>query len=69
MPMKKRAFDDLAAWVHGGPKPDGDNIMGDLRDAGKKLTNPLRQGDPGHLNVKWDMLQFLPVPRYDAVHR
>jgi hypothetical protein len=46
-----RAFDDLAAWVHGGPKPDGDNIMGDLRDAGRKFTNPLRQGDPGHLSV------------------
>ncbi len=46
-----RAFDDLAAWVHGGPKPDGDNIMGDLRDAGKKYTSPLRQGDPGHLSV------------------
>jgi pimeloyl-ACP methyl ester carboxylesterase len=46
-----RAFEDLARWVHGGPKPDGDNIMGDLRDAGKKFTNPLRQGDPGHLGV------------------
>jgi dienelactone hydrolase len=46
-----RAFEDLAAWVHGGPKPDGDNVMGDLRDAGKKFTNPLRQGDPGHLSV------------------
>jgi pimeloyl-ACP methyl ester carboxylesterase len=46
-----RAFDDLAAWVHGGPKPDGDNVMGELRDAGKKFTNPLRQGDPGHLSV------------------
>jgi hypothetical protein len=45
------AFDDLAAWVHGGPKPDGDNILGDLRDAGKKFTNPLRNGDPGHLSV------------------
>jgi len=46
-----RAFDDLAAWVHGGPKPDGDNVIGNLRDAGKKFTNPLRQGDPGHLSV------------------
>jgi len=46
-----RSFDDLAAWVHGAPKPDGDNVMGDLHDAGKKFTNPLRQGDPGHLSV------------------
>jgi len=45
------AFEDLARWVHGGPKPDGDNVMGDLRDAGKKFTNPLRPGDPGHLSV------------------
>lgn len=46
-----RAFDDLAAWVHGGAKPEGDNIMGDLRDAGKKFTSPLRPGDPGHLSL------------------
>jgi hypothetical protein len=46
-----RSFDDLTAWVHGGPKPDGDNVMGDLRDAGRKFTNPLRLGDPGHLSV------------------
>jgi pimeloyl-ACP methyl ester carboxylesterase len=46
-----RAFDDLAAWVHDGRKPEGDDIMGDLRDAGRKFTSPLREGDPGHVRV------------------
>jgi hypothetical protein len=45
------AFDDLVKWVRQGVKPEGDDVMGDLSDAGKKFTNPLRPGDPGTLNV------------------
>jgi len=42
-----RAFDDLARWVHVGPRPEGDDVLGDLNDAGLKFTDPLRPGDPG----------------------
>jgi hypothetical protein len=41
------AFDDLARWVRGGAKPAGDDVLGDLTDAGRRFTNPLRPGDPG----------------------
>jgi len=47
-----RSFDDLAAWVHAGKKPAGDDIMASLRDAGRTFTNPLRPGDPGHVRVE-----------------
>ncbi len=46
-----QAFDDLVAWVKDGKRPEGDDVMGDLRDAGRKFTNPLRPGDPGTLSV------------------
>ncbi|HZT76695.1 MAG TPA: hypothetical protein VFA27_08550 [Vicinamibacterales bacterium] len=46
-----RAFDDLVAWVRKGVKPAGDRIDGDLRDAGRTYTDPLRPGDPGGLTV------------------
>lgn len=46
-----RAFEDLAGWVRGGARPQGDDLMGDLRDAGRTFTAPLRPGDPGHLDV------------------
>lgn len=51
-PEAVAAFDDLVAWVRGGPKPAGDNVMGDLSDAGRRFTNPLRPGDPGTLTMK-----------------
>ena len=41
------AFDDLVKWSRAGMKPDGDNVLGDLRNAGLKFTDPLRPGDPG----------------------
>jgi pimeloyl-ACP methyl ester carboxylesterase len=41
------AFDDLVRWVRDGTKPAGDDVMGDLTDAGRTFTNPLRPGDPG----------------------
>ena len=46
-----RSFDDLVAWVRDGRKPEGDTITGDLSNAGRKFTSPLREGDPGHLRV------------------
>jgi hypothetical protein len=41
------AFDDLVTWSRAGVKPDGDNVLGDLSNAGLKFTEPLRPGDPG----------------------
>jgi pimeloyl-ACP methyl ester carboxylesterase len=46
-----RSFDDLVAWVRQGAKPQGDDIFGDLRDAGRTFTNPLRDGDPGGVTI------------------
>jgi pimeloyl-ACP methyl ester carboxylesterase len=42
-----QAFDDVVKWVNEGRRPEGDDVMADLTDAGKKFTNPLRPGDPG----------------------
>jgi pimeloyl-ACP methyl ester carboxylesterase len=50
-PEQVAAFDDLVKWVREGVKPEGDDVMGDLSDAGRTFTNPLRPGDPGTLNV------------------
>jgi dienelactone hydrolase len=47
-----RAFDDLVKWVRDGVKPAGDNVMGDLRDAGRQFTTPLRPNDPGTVGVR-----------------
>jgi pimeloyl-ACP methyl ester carboxylesterase len=46
------AFDDLVSWVRNGKRPDGDDVMADFRDAGRRFTNPLRPGDPGELTVR-----------------
>jgi len=46
-----RSFDDLVAWVRDGKKPEGDEVLGDLRDAGRKFTSPLRPNDPGTMKV------------------
>jgi pimeloyl-ACP methyl ester carboxylesterase len=46
-----KAFDDLAAWVHKGTKPAGDEVLGDLSKAGRTFTDPLRPNDPGGLQV------------------
>ena len=45
------AFDALVAWARNGKHPDGDNVLGDLTDAGTKFTTPLRPGDPGMIRV------------------
>lgn len=46
-----KSFDDLTAWVRKGVRPEGDDVEGDLSDAGRTFTNPLRPGDPGGLRV------------------
>jgi hypothetical protein len=51
-PEMIKAFDDLVKWVHDSTKPEGDEVLGDLRDAGMKFTNPLRANDPGGLTVR-----------------
>jgi pimeloyl-ACP methyl ester carboxylesterase len=48
---QSKAFDDLVKWVREGARPEGDNVFGDLSDAGKKFTNPLRPNDPGTIRV------------------
>jgi fermentation-respiration switch protein FrsA (DUF1100 family) len=52
-----RAFDDLVTWVRSGQRPDGDEVLGDLSNAGLKFTDPKRPGDPGTRN-----LAFVPPP-------
>jgi hypothetical protein len=34
-----------------GVKPEGDEVEGDLSNAGLKFTQPLRPSDPGGLRV------------------
>lgn len=41
------AFDDMASWVRDGTKPAGEDLSGDLRDAGRAFTKPLLDDDPG----------------------
>jgi pimeloyl-ACP methyl ester carboxylesterase len=41
------AFDDLVRWVRDAVRPAGDNVLGDLTDAGRRFTTPLRPGDRG----------------------
>jgi dienelactone hydrolase len=41
------AWSDLVAWVDDGEKPEGEDLLGDLSDAGRAFTNPVRPGDPG----------------------
>ena len=43
-----RAWNDLVAWVTTGAKPAGDDVLGDLSDAGRAFTEPLRSNDPGN---------------------
>jgi pimeloyl-ACP methyl ester carboxylesterase len=48
---QSQAFGDLVKWVRLGQRPEGDEVFGDLSDAGKKFTTPLRPGDPGAIRV------------------
>jgi dienelactone hydrolase len=53
-PEMIKAFDDLIAWVHKGTKPAGDEVNGDLSNAGLTFTDPLRPNDPGGIRVAGD---------------
>jgi pimeloyl-ACP methyl ester carboxylesterase len=46
-PEMIKAFDDLVTWVRKGTRPEGDEVNGDLSNAGMKFTEPLRPNDPG----------------------
>jgi hypothetical protein len=46
-PELETAWADLIAWVEDGSKPEGEDLLGDLNDVGRRFTNPLREGDPG----------------------
>jgi len=50
-PEMTRAFDDLVALVKTGTKPAGDEVDGDLTNAGMTFTSPLRPNDPGGRSV------------------
>ena len=51
VPEQAKSFDDLVTWVRDRVKPVGDNVLGDLSDAGRQFTNPLRPSDPGTISV------------------
>ena len=46
-----RAFDDLVNWVRDGVRPEGDDVLGDLTNAGGRFTDPVRPSDPGQRDV------------------
>jgi hypothetical protein len=46
---RNRAFSDLVRWVNEGVKPQGEDLLGTLVNAGIEFTDPLRTDDPGHL--------------------
>lgn len=45
------AFDTLVDWARNGKRPQGDDVLADLTNAGMKFTNPVRPGDPGVIRV------------------
>ncbi len=42
----QQGFSDLAKWVNNGVKPEGEDVLGDISNAGVKWTIPLRDDDP-----------------------
>ncbi len=44
---RERGFADLVNWVETGQKPAGEDLLGDLRDAGRTFTDPISPDDPG----------------------
>ena len=42
-----QGFDDLVSWARTGTRPAGDNLLGDLSNAGLTFTTPLEDSDPG----------------------
>ncbi len=50
-PEMIKSFDDVVRWVRDGAKPDGDNVDGDLSNAGATFTDPRRPNDPGGVRI------------------
>jgi pimeloyl-ACP methyl ester carboxylesterase len=50
-PEQADAFDALVEWARNGKRPQGDDVLADLTNAGMTFTNPLRPGDPGMIRV------------------
>jgi len=48
---RERAFADLVAWAEQGVKPAGEDLSGDLRDAGRAFTQPPEADDPGTVSA------------------
>ena len=44
-----RAAEDLMNWAENGVRPEGEDILGPLEDAGLDFTDPIREEDPGGL--------------------
>lgn len=49
---RTQAFDDLVTWVEGGAKARGEDITGDLREAGRDFTRPALDDDPGTVTAR-----------------
>lgn len=47
-----QAFDDLVGWVEDGAKPRGEDLSGDLREAGRDFTRPALDDDPGTVTAR-----------------
>jgi hypothetical protein len=45
MEERARAFDDLVTWVEQGLRPEGEDLSGELRQAGLRFTSPLQVHD------------------------
>ena len=44
--IRARAFDDLVAWIEGGPTPAGDDVLGDPTQLGLRWTPQRHPNDP-----------------------
>ncbi len=44
---RERGFADLVTWVETGAKPAGEDLLGDLTNAGRAFTDPISSDDPG----------------------
>ena len=47
----KTAMHNLVNWVRYGVKPEGDNVLGDLSDAGEKSRTLYDPGNSGTIRV------------------
>ena len=50
-PEMIKSFDDMVKWATDGTRPAGDDVDGDLTNAGMTFTQPLRANDPGGVRI------------------